>query len=318
MTDRPTEDASSDDDLPEDHPFGRPPETDGSSVASRNGTETNGDSRGQGWRVPQPDEPPPPAPPPWLNPRFVLPVLALVVVAIAIRIIISDDPSQPDPGQSATVTTAVTTTAAPPTTTTTTTTQPRVFAPGGLRDFGDLIGLGEGEIDSLAGRLMPYDGMWYPTPANNPPVDHGPGLLRGAVTTVQVRDGGTTLIGDLEPGEQTVLIVVYDGDPEFGGPAGAFTQLGVGIACGESMPERAGLDGLGATGWDHLLFYSSSGWTGPGGGFASGETVVVVLPPLDECPFVAVSNFYRDMQGGSPSATDPAEYQFATVSYDPW
>lgn len=256
-------------------------------------------------------QPAKPGPPIWLNPRFVVPALALIVAAIVVRSIITDDPAEDDQGQQ-----GAPTTQAPATTTTlpSTTTAAATPVPGGLRDFGDTIGLGEDELDGIASALTPYDPNWWPTPANNPPEEHGPGLLSGAVAHITIPDLDEGPLAGVDPGEWTVVVVVYEGEPLFTGPPGAFTQLGIGVGCSDGAPEQAGPDGLGGD-WDQRHFFSSSGYQGTGFGFASGDTVVIGLPDVDACPYIAVSNFFRDMQGDAPAASDPAEYQWGLPDY---
>lgn len=296
------------------------------------------------------DEPPPEhAGPIWMNPKFIIPALVIAAVAIVIgSIVIREDPADPaDPGQSASTPTvvggststsqAVTTTTAAPASpvvvTSTTLPDPLVGIPQEFVDFGVASGLAPDEIATKYNvGMIPYDGPWYPTPADNPPDDHGPGIDRYGFFTIDPTDLNFGEVG-ATPELHTAVYFLLSVPDWSGGPPGSGTQLGVGIACGDEQPERAGLDGFGGDGWSTLQFFGGEGYSAfsvesgsfepvdTGFGYQSGRLVVIGFPTDPDCPTRAIGNFFRFTEGSTPSAADPAEYQFVNsliVSFDPW
>lgn len=295
------------------------------------------------------DEPPPEhAGPIWLNPMFLSSAVAMIAIVVVLSIVIREDPADPaDPGQSASTPTVVggststsqpvtTTTAAPASTvvvTSTTLPDPLVGIPQEFVDFGVASGLAPDEIATKYNvGMIPYDGPWYPTPADNPPDDHGPGIDRYGFFGFDAADLNFGEIA-VPPGYYDVVYFLLAEHLIFDGPPGVGTQIGVGIACGEELPERAGLDGFGGDGWSTLQFFSSEGYSvfsvasgsfepvDTGFGYQSGRLVVIGFPTDPDCSTRAIGNFFRFTEGSTASAADPTEYEYAgtlRVSFDPW
>lgn len=270
----------------------------------------------------------------WLNPRFLLATVTLVAAAVVIRSIITDPPG--DNGNGSAIV-PVTTLPGQTTIPQSTTTMPS-GVPQGLGDFGDTVGLTPDELDDLIGKMIPYDGTWYPSPGLDKPEDEAPGMERVGWFTASVPEpidltggAGLTFPETLPPGDLVgVSIDIVDDalDMDWWSPG---YQIAFGIAC-ESTPEQAGPDGFGGE-WDRLSVLTATtfneyllgeGFTPTEGGFAfvSGD-IVVIGAPVDICDGLpaaaAVTVFHRYTElGAQPSTQDPAAYQWSLIGdFDP-